>query len=87
MTAGHGTRARYQAGCRCDACTAANAAYWQRRTAERRQLLAEGCDVEHGKRSTYINWGCRCATCVQVNSEACAEYKQRTGYTRRRATR
>ncbi|MBD3782454.1 MAG: helix-turn-helix domain-containing protein [Micrococcales bacterium] len=37
----HGTRSRYVRGCRCDACTAANAAYRRRtRAAYRRALYA-----------------------------------------------
>lgn len=39
----HGTRSRYQAGCRCDDCRAAQAAYGRARAAEKRDSRLCAC--------------------------------------------
>ena len=49
----HGTRARYQAGCRCPSCRAANAAY--------DRALRRGGRA-HGTAKTYRD-GCLCDNC------------------------
>jgi len=32
---------------------------------------------QHGSRSTYINYGCRCDPCTKANSAACREWAHR----------
>jgi hypothetical protein len=76
----HGTTTGYVTPyrCRCDRCRAAWAAWTAQRNSQRRQLLAEGVDVEHGSRSTYGNWGCRCRPCKDA-----ANVYRRDWYARR----
>jgi hypothetical protein len=59
-------------GCRCDECTAANAARVARRRAER--ATEEPPADAHGNASTYTNWRCRCDECTAANSEKCKTY-------------
>ncbi len=65
VNADHGTSSRYDAGCRCAACRAANTARYHESTELRRRALA-GAAVTHGSASTYRNWGCRCEPCHQA---------------------
>lgn len=59
----HGTARRYQSGCRCVDCTAANSAkHEEDRSRTRRGLLAAG-DPRHGTLNGYDWWGCRCSAC------------------------
>ena len=65
VSAEHGTPSRYDAGCRCAACRAANTARYHESTELRRRALASAA-VPHGSASTYRNWGCRCEPCHQA---------------------
>jgi hypothetical protein len=65
----HGTRSRYNAGCRCDECRGA------KRLAMGRQRRS-GVAPTHGL-SGYRNYGCRCATCTAANSAYCRDLYQR----------
>lgn len=56
----HGTRKRYQKGCRCDACRAAEVEY-TRRYRQARDTTA--VDFPHGTHTGYA-CGCRCERCV-----------------------
>lgn len=62
-------RWKYVHGCRCDGCTAENAAYQAAVNDTRAIQLANGAKVEHGKASTYSNWKCRCDACTKAHSE------------------
>ena len=65
-------------GCRCQECTDANAARYNRRRKEREALAETGKLpewVKHGSDSTYCNWGCRCEACTKEHSRKCAEYQ------------
>lgn len=48
----------------CELCKQANAAYHRDGRISRRQRDAP----VHGRLSTYSNWGCRCDSCIKVNS-------------------
>jgi hypothetical protein len=65
VSAEHGTPSRYDAGCRCAACRAANTARYHESTELRRRALGSAT-VPHGSASTYRNWGCRCEPCHQA---------------------
>jgi hypothetical protein len=65
VSAEHGTPSRYDAGCRCAACRAANTARYHESTELRRRALASAA-VPHGSASTYRNWGCHCEPCHQA---------------------
>ena len=65
VSADHGTSSRYDAGCRCVACRAANTARYHEKTELRHHALANA-EVSHGSASTYRNWGCRCEPCHQA---------------------
>lgn len=70
----HGSRSTYAYGCRCPECAAANAEY-QRSKAKVRlaaKLAADPDSAPHGTVSTYTNYGCRCESCTEVHSAACA---------------
>lgn len=65
----HGTQNGYGRGCRCTDCTGAHAAD----SAVRREInhavgaINPGVIKKHGSRSTYVQWGCRCAECRKAN--------------------
>lgn len=75
-----GSGAGYVRGCRCDVCTQANTDRCRARRDERlaarvevngRLVVVDETQVEnHGKRSTYMNWGCRCVPCTDSNTVA-----------------
>jgi len=65
VSAEHGTPSRYDAGCRCAACRAANTARYHESSELRRRALASAA-VPHGSASTYRNWGCPCEPCHQA---------------------
>ena len=65
LNAEHGTCSRYDAGCRCARCRAANTARHHEIRERRRRALATAA-VTHGCASTYRNWGCRCEPCHQA---------------------
>ena len=82
----HGTRSRYNAGCSCDDCREAQRLYiTQLKRRLHARLLDDPTQVRHGSRSTYINWGCRCDDCTEANSRGLADWKRRTGYSRRKS--
>lgn len=56
----HGTIGRYQKGCSCEDCRAANR--------ERGRRLKGKTPPRHGV-SGYQNYGCRCATCTKAHSD------------------
>lgn len=77
----HGTLYRYQQGCICQPCTAANAAY-HREWKARQRIIPPW--LLHGSVSTYSNYGCRCRPCVNAHSAYMAEYKAADKQRRRR---
>lgn len=68
----HGVASTYRSqdyACRCQPCRDANAALHRRENARRREMLAaDPTVVQHGLRSTYVNWGCRCEACSEVHA-------------------
>lgn len=81
MSATHGlagTYRRKEYACRCPDCTGANTRRARsEKTARARRLAADPTLAEHGRASTYTNWGCRCPDCTKANSEKCAARKNR----------
>ena len=86
----HGTRQRYQKGCKCDQCSQANAAYkagLQASHKARTQAAAKAHyeafgtvaipTLTHGKASTRQWKGCPCAECESAAKEANRKYKRR----------
>jgi ssDNA-binding Zn-finger/Zn-ribbon topoisomerase 1 len=72
----HGTRAGYDAGCRCGPCKKAEAAA---RKANRRQLTETGLaagDPRHGTTMAYHQYRCRCEVCVTAKRGRDAERKK-----------
>jgi hypothetical protein len=68
----HGTLNGYtNLYCRCAACRAAWAKYYDE-TRENRSGRLWKSDVEHGTASAYSNWRCRCRACTT----AWADYKR-----------
>jgi len=57
----HGTRYRYQCGCKCDECVKANR--------EEHRLLINREPPNHGTVSGYVNYQCRCDPCKRAGSE------------------
>jgi hypothetical protein len=85
----HGTRNRYQKGCRCETCKRANADYkagLQAANKARTQAATEAYhasggeggipSLEHGKASTYLWLGCRCQQCKEAYREPNRRYKR-----------
>lgn len=68
IEAQHGTLSRYQAGCRCDPCRAANR--------ERGRALKGRTPPNHGY-SGYVNYGCRCQVCRDGMLEYARELRRR----------
>jgi transposase-like protein len=67
----HGTRSRYNAGCRCEACTTVNRVVTYARIDETKRRAAAGLvEVPHGTTNGYRNYGCRCEECTWVNTYA-----------------
>jgi hypothetical protein len=58
--------------CRCDACKVANSEYQRASTARRR-----GQATNHGKATTYVNYGCRCDQCRAAWAEYVRDYRRR----------
>jgi hypothetical protein len=79
--ADHGTHTRFGQGCRCGDCRDAHNAYARERYAAR--AAAQGRDVqprpgwgrqpEHGTRSRYVRYRCRCDACRRANNAASLE--------------
>ena len=66
----HGGGWAYSTGCRCAECVEAWNARQCDMRARRAETVDERTDLEHGSRSTYSNYGCRCEACVRAQSEA-----------------
>jgi hypothetical protein len=71
----HGSQARYDAGCRCQACRAAHARV-HRELRRDRKARRDSAQFRHGA-SAYSNWGCRCETCTTAAAEAQRPYYRR----------
>lgn len=71
----HHTMAGYRAGCRQPCCRTAWATWSRQRRASRKQLLAEGADIEHGTRSSAVNWGCSCFPCRSAHADYVADWR------------
>lgn len=69
----HGDANRYNQGCRCIPCTAANTIH-QREMAARRSEREIPQD-RHGTASCYTNYRCRCPECCAANSDYQAKYR------------
>lgn len=66
----HGPGA-YANGCRCTRCTDSWAPYQAEKRSNRERALAMGTAApQHGRYSTYTNYGCRCAACSDAASDA-----------------
>jgi hypothetical protein len=79
----------YTSGCRCTTCTAAQRAHGNQIRNRRRALRTlvngrlvaptehNGWPVEHGTKSTYQNWMCRCEPCTAAASDKYAQWRNR----------
>ncbi|KMS79065.1 hypothetical protein ACH49_13470 [Streptomyces leeuwenhoekii] len=74
---GHGDYRTYLKGCRCDACREAMRVYKVERRAEWRRDPSAADRVGHGKRTTYSEYGCRCAPCTAANTEGTRQQRAR----------
>lgn len=55
--------------CRCSVCTTAHTSRARAEQASRRaRLTVDPTLAEHGRDSTYRNWGCRCEPCSTAHS-------------------
>lgn len=64
----HGTDSCYVKGCRKDECRRAhNEAHTRMRRARYAEFAAGEVSPPHGRRSTYLNYGCRCDECTEAN--------------------
>lgn len=72
MGATHGNVSTYRNpryACRCGECRDASTRRRRQEMASRRaRLAADPSVVQHGRASTYTNWGCRCDDCKAANS-------------------
>jgi hypothetical protein len=76
---------RYNRGCTCDVCLRAHRerlAQLRREHAAARvlidgRLVATGAP-QHGSRSTYVNWMCRCVPCTAAHTASLAARRRRT---------
>lgn len=64
----HGRHGTYNAGCRCDECKAAQVTkvLAERRSRRAKLDLYPDLPIDHGKYTTYNNWGCRCDLCIEA---------------------
>lgn len=68
-TVPHGTASRYRNnGCRCEACTAANAAVLREWRAVNGAVGLRRGDPRHGTLSGYVHYGCRCPLCTAARA-------------------
>jgi cation diffusion facilitator CzcD-associated flavoprotein CzcO len=62
----------------CEACRKAWADEFKRKREERRlRLLKDPSLAEHGKPSTYTNWGCRCTLCTAAHTQMTTNYRRK----------
>lgn len=73
----HGTRGRYQSGCRCDECREFFNTRQRDYRARIRGTLAPD-DPRHGSTTGYGNYGCRCERCTQAAVDFNRDLKERT---------
>lgn len=84
MTFTHGASAYANSLCRCDICREANTRRNMTARAERlaARVVVDGrltaVGATHGLLSSYVNWGCRCATCSKVYGDYQSAYYRRT---------
>lgn len=49
----------------------------RRRIRARKMAAGEApASVQHGRDSTYVNWGCRCVPCTDAHAQAAARRRQ-----------
>ncbi|MGV9891673.1 hypothetical protein [Streptomyces sp. NPDC003395] len=72
----HGRLVGYRRGCRCPECRETARLYQKKRNAERAADPAAADRAGHGKTSTYVNYGCRCAPCKAAQSASNRKYAQ-----------
>lgn len=65
----HGSRGRYNVGCRCDECRRAMRDY--------NRSLRSRTPPNHGTESAYRNFGCRCDACKRAGSKGNRRYRIR----------
>jgi len=69
--------------CSDDCCKVKRALSKDRRRQKAREAMKQRHQrpipptVQHGKHSTYSNYGCRCDECIKAHADLCAEYRQR----------
>lgn len=74
----HGTRWCFMQGCKNLECKVADSKYTKELRARRKQALINDPTLkEHGKPSTYINWGCRCYRCRTAHSAWQADQRRK----------
>jgi hypothetical protein len=71
--AAHGTPGRYNEGCHCDVCRAANTARLAKYRKKRRSTPPD--EIPHGLNG-YRNDGCRCDVCRAANDAANEVYSE-----------
>lgn len=76
-TKAHGHVNTYKAGCRCGDCREANRLYQNAANARRRMNPAAADLAGHGKRSTYVNYSCRCQPCRVASANAQRVHRDR----------
>jgi len=76
----HGTRTRARAGCKCDLCNEANAAYmreYRLRKGITKQPREKGRNFTHGTEYGYQHCKPRCAACFEAGQRHNAKYRLR----------
>lgn len=69
----HGTRSRYEKGCRCQSCREANTAY---KTEWRAGNTRRGRPPKtHGTAYGYESFGCRCRPCTNAHNQSKAVHR------------
>lgn len=72
----HGASAYRHGLCRCEVC---RADVYREVSLRAARLAADPSLAPHGDRSTYTNWGCRCADCTRVHVAYCADRRKLRG--------
>ncbi|NUQ95345.1 MAG: hypothetical protein HOY79_01845 [Streptomyces sp.] len=73
----HGHVNAYKNGCRCPECREANRVYQNAANARRSAAPALADRAGHGKRTTYVNYACRCDACCAASSAEQREQRER----------